>query len=292
MGLRSLGALFGLFWAATVAAGPFGLPIGGGDSGEGGTLDLGGLIDSASKAFGEVEPEEERRIGHEAAAVLLGAVPPVDEPAVQAYVNRVGRWVALQTERPDIDWQFGVLDTDDVNAFAAPGGYVFITKGLLLRLRNEAELAGVLAHECAHVLKRHHLAAVKEKARLDLALTAAGTAADEEDRQALARVSGGFKELYARGLDKEDEYQADRMGVVIAARAGYDPFGLVGSLQTLAAMGPEDGALAFMFKTHPAPTARLERLDTTFPALEGYADRPRAAGRFREAVAGLRPDTE
>ena len=90
-------------------------------------------------------PEEETRIGRQIAGNLLGAVPLVRDDKLQNYVNLVGNWVALQSGRKDITWRFGVLDTDDINAFAAPGGYVFLTKGLYRRLNNEAELAGVLA---------------------------------------------------------------------------------------------------------------------------------------------------
>lgn len=243
-------------------------------------INLGRLVDSAKDAFGEVKPEQERAIGREGAAVLLGAVPLVQDEGLQRYVNRVGRWVALQSERPELDWRFGVLDSLDVNAFAAPGGYVFVTKGLLLRMGSEAELAGVLAHEVAHVVQKHHLQAVQKGARLDLAATVAATQVKGEDRARLDKIAGGFQELYARGLDKGDEHEADRMGVVIAARAGYDPYGLLATLQTLGAMNPADGALTFLFKTHPAPGQRLDLIDAVFAPLEAYAHQPAVQDRF------------
>lgn len=268
--------------SAAAVAGPFDKMFGG----EGGSeLDLGSLLKSAKDAFGEVQPEQERTIGREAAAVLLGAVPLVKDEALQRYVNRVGRWVALQTERPDIDWRFGLLDSMDVNAFAAPGGYVFVTKGLLLRMGSEAELAGVLAHECSHVVKKHHLQAVQKGARLDLAVGIAGSRMGGEDRAKLDKIAGGFKELYARGLDKKDEYEADRMGLVVATRAGYDPYGLPATLQTLGAMNPKDGSLAFLFKTHPAPGQRLDLIDAAFAPLDAYAGQPSVKDRFLREVA-------
>jgi len=251
-------------------------------------LDLGKVLKTAKDAFGEVSPEQERTIGREAASVLLGAVPLVKDEPLQRYVNRVGRWVALQTERPDINWRFGVLDSMDVNAFAAPGGYVFITKGLLLRMGSEAELAGVLAHECAHVVKKHHLTAVQKHARLDLLTTLAESRMGDEDREKLAKVSGGFKELYARGLDKQDEFDADRMGIVIATRSGYNPYGLPATLQMMSAMNPKDGALAFMFKTHPAPDKRLDLLDNTYAPLDAYANQADVRERFLKEVTGAR----
>src|SRR5438128_1407145 len=106
---------------------------------------------SAPGLFSETSFEEEVRIGRHLAANLLGAAPLVRDEPLQAYVNRVGRWVASQGERPELKWYFGVLETEDVNAWALPGGYVFVTKGLYRLLASESELAGVLGHEIAHV---------------------------------------------------------------------------------------------------------------------------------------------
>lgn len=255
---------------------------------ETGQLDIGQTLQSAKQAFGQVSTEQEEAIGEEAVAVLLGAVPLLDNDPLQRYVNRVGQWVALHTERTQLHWRFGVLDSDDVNAFAAPGGYVFVTKGLLLRMQSEAELAGALAHETVHVVEKHHLDAVQKQARLDLAVSIAGTQVDEKDRGKLDRISSGFRELYARGLDKEDEFEADRKGVVIATRSGYDPFGLPAVLQTLAGMSPDDAALAFLFKTHPPPAKRLSLLEPFFGRLDAYASQPQLQKRFQSQLAQLR----
>ena len=126
-------------------------------------LNLNKLVDMVGKTknLKTVDEAGEVEIGQGVAANLLGAAPLVNDEALQAYVNQLGWWLAQQTERRDLNWRFGVLDTDSVNAFAAPGGYVFITKGLLLNMRSEAELAGVLAHEISHVLQRHHLNYIK-----------------------------------------------------------------------------------------------------------------------------------
>lgn len=258
-------------------------------SGNGTATKLGSMLKSSKDAFGEVDEQQEREIGQQAAAVLLGAAPPLDNDALQRYVNRVGNWVALQGERPHLQWRFAVLDDNDVNAFAAPGGYVFITKGLLLRMESESELAGTLAHETVHVLRKHHLAAVQKGARMDLAVLAAGEAVKSDARRdQLEKITGGFKELYSRGLDKDDEFEADRMGVVIAARAGYDPYGLPAVLQTLGAMNAQDGALAFMFKTHPAPATRLELLAPLLAKLDAYGAQPPVRNRFLAQIAALR----
>src|SRR6185436_19059988 len=98
-------------------------------------------------ALSDVEEKEEIAIGREFAGRMLGAAPLVNDRALQAYVNRVGRWIALQSERPDLPWTFGVIEDASVNAFASPGGYVLVTRGLYQLLENEAQLGSVLAHE-------------------------------------------------------------------------------------------------------------------------------------------------
>lgn len=257
-------------------------------------------LDSIGKLFGglkglsgKISPEEERAYGREAAATLLGAEPTLTDPATQRYVNRVGLWVALQSERPELAWRFAVLDDGDVNAFAAPGGYVFVTKGLLQLLDSEAELAGVLSHEVAHVVRKHHLNALTKDKRMG-ALT--GLASDKiggddpRKREMAAKLLTGVKTLYSRGLDKKDEFQADRDGVVIAARAGYDPSGLVGVVQKLDALDPGAAGVALLFKTHPLPADRLSVLDDLFSTgeldrLNGIEGRERYRAALRSVLA-------
>ncbi|MEO6975700.1 MAG: M48 family metalloprotease [Gallionella sp.] len=209
-----------------------------------------------------ISQPEEIEIGHGIAENLLGAAPLLPDIRVQRYVNEVGRWLSLQTERPDLPWQFGVLDSSDINAFATPGGTIFITNGLLQRMDSESELAGVLAHEMVHVLRKHHLAALQKAARIDIASEIAGEALKNNGNSAvLDKAIKAGTEVYARGLDKEDEFEADRMGIVIATRAGYDPYGLPAVLQILDAINQHDSSLALMFKTHPSPHDRLNLLD-------------------------------
>ncbi|MFZ1910671.1 MAG: M48 family metalloprotease [Burkholderiales bacterium] len=249
------------------------------------SLDLNKLVGTVKKiqqASSEVDEPQEISIGRDVAAHLLGAAPLVPDERVQRYVNSVGRWLALHTERPGLPWHFGVLDTDTVNAFATPGGNVFITRGLYARLHSEAELAGVLAHEISHVLRKHHLAAMQKNTRTGLAADALSLAlADRGNSEARNKLITAGTELYARGLDKSDELEADRLGVVIAARAGYDAYGLPAVLQTLEAINPQDSSLALMFKTHPAPAERLEALEKTMqPTLDRYAGQADLAARF------------
>jgi predicted Zn-dependent protease len=253
-------------------------------------LDIGKLFDAGKSAsdLKQVDEKGEAEIGNTAAAGILGAAPLVKDDKLQAYINQVGLWLALQTERPDLPWRFGVMDSDSLNAFAAPGGYVFITRGLLLRMHSEAELAGVLAHEISHVLKRHHLNAIQKNAQVGLVTNLisafskdSGTFSDAAKK----KLIGVSSELYSRGLDKDDEFEADRMGVVIAARAGYDPYGLPAVLLTLDSMNAQDSSLALMFKTHPPPQQRLGLLDGLMTGtMDRYASQPEVTDRFEKEV--------
>jgi beta-barrel assembly-enhancing protease len=244
-------------------------------------FDFNRLIDTAKnigKATTEISEPQEIEIGRQYAAVLLGAAPLVANPELQRYVNTLGRWVALHAERPALAWHFGVLDSDNVNAFATPGGYVLVTKGLLVKMRSEAELANVLAHEISHVVKKHHLAAIRNGAGMQAGM-------NSRSPEITSRLVSGMKEVMLRGLDKDDELEADRMGVVIAARSGYDPYGLPAVLQTLAAMNPQDSGLALMFATHPAPGARLDALDAAMGTrLEPYAGGARGSTEFERVM--------
>jgi predicted Zn-dependent protease len=263
-----------------------------------GAFDLGNIdwkkaaetVKKVQKANAEVNEPQEITLGEGIASNLLGAAPLLDNPAVQQYVNRIGRWLALQTERPNLPWQFGVLDDNDVNAFAAPGGYVFITKGLLAQMNSEAELAGVLAHEISHVLRKHHLQALKKGAQTELLSDLANDALRNNGSDPrLAKLVSAGTEVYARGLDKDDEFEADRMGVVIAARAGYDPYGLPAVLQTLQSLNPSDSSVALMFKTHPALADRLGLLDQEMSGqFDKFENKPDLAPRFFQALGAAK----
>lgn len=218
---------------------------------------LFGAGKDAVTAVSGVDEKDEIAIGREIAGRMLGAAPLVNDSELQAYVNRVGRWLALQTDRPDLPWRFGVLDTPSINAFAAPGGYVLITRGLYEMLGNEAQLAGVLGHEIGHIIQRHHITVMRKSA----ALSAGAQLAQRDDRNLMVNnLIGSGAEVMARGLDKSAEFEADAIGVVLAARAGYSPYGLVEVLHTMAARSAGDASLALLFKTHPQPAERLTQL--------------------------------
>lgn len=216
---------------------------------------------TAEPAFNWKNPskEEEIALGREITGNLLGAATLVKDAVLQKYVNSVGRWVASQSERPDLPWRFGVIESDDLNAFAAPGGYVMLTKGLYHKLTNEAQLAGVLGHEIGHIVKKHQLKVLQKQQLLNIG---AGLLSDKyaKDNKLVSKAIGSGAEISARSLDKSAEYEADRLGLSYATRAGYEPFGLADVLQTLGQTNKNDGSVALLFKTHPLPEERLATL--------------------------------
>jgi predicted Zn-dependent protease len=216
-------------------------------------LDLGGI--SALTGFSQ---EEEVAIGRQVAGNVLGAASLVKDDKLQQYVNRVGRWIASQSERPDLDWHFGVIESNDINAFAAPGGYVFVTKGLYGSLQSESELAGVLAHEIGHVIKKHYLKILQQSRLVDIGGKLLTKQVGENEY--IKSLIGNGAEIFARSLDKNAEFEADCVAVILAARAGYDPFGLPTVLQDIAHMAKDDNRIALLFKTHPHPDDRLAQL--------------------------------
>ena len=217
-----------------------------------------GLKSLGTAATGIGEPEE-IAIGRDLAGRLLGQIALVDDPNVQAYVNRVGRWIASQSERPDIPWRFGVANAANINAMAMPGGTILITRGLYEILDNEAQLAGVLGHEIAHVVKRHHIE-VMRKQNLLVGLTDIASSGRGGGGVLKQAALDSLKKIFISGLDKDSEYEADAVGEVLAARAGYNAFGLAEVLHKLAARAGGDAATADLFGSHPGPADRLEKL--------------------------------
>jgi predicted Zn-dependent protease len=219
-------------------------------------------------------------LGREITGNLLGAAPLVKDEALQKYVNQVGRWVASQSKRSDLPWHFGVIESEDLNAFAAPGGYVIITKGLYRKLENEAQLAGVLGHEIGHVEKKHHLKVLQKSQMLNMGAQLLGEKFGK-DNQTIDKAIGSGAEVLARGLDKDAEFEADRIGLVLATRAGYEPYGLPEVLQILGQVGKNDDSVALLFKTHPSPDDRLAKLgDAVGSRLDNIKDGKMLGERF------------
>ncbi len=233
------------------------------------------LIQMLTQSLDQIDEPREIEIGRQLAAVLLGSKPLHPDPALQRYVNQLGRWISLQSARPQLPWTFGVLDDPGFNAFAAPGGYVFVTKGLIDRV-DEAELAGILAHEITHVTDRHHLKALRAKARAGIATQLLGSQLNSNIAGAVsAQLLALGRDLYSSGLDQDDEFDADRNGVALAASAGLDPYGLPSVLQQLRTAAPDNPLFTLSLRTHPAPQLRLELLEQAMGnRLDRFAGQP------------------
>ncbi|MCP3850163.1 MAG: M48 family metalloprotease [Gammaproteobacteria bacterium] len=241
------------------------------------SLDIQDIVETAgsiSRHIGDMglkSDVEEVLIGQEVSATLLGAFPLLKDSKKQLYINRVGVWLALQTERSSLDWHFAILDVQNINAFASPGGYVFVTKGLLDILDNEAQLAGVLSHEIAHIIERHHMNELQSNASFGIANDLSQFALRQSSGDSLPsrylsdeiskKLSLAAKKLYSNGLAKTDEYSADHLGMLISARAGYDPYAFLEVLHKLDKYSSNDSQLALLLKTHPKPEDRLTHLE-------------------------------
>lgn len=210
----------------------------------------------------EEDVKAEIHFGRVLAARILGKYPYYENEKLNSYVNKVGKGLAQYAGRPEIEFRFAVLDTDAVNAFAAPGGYIFVTRGALGKMEDEAELAAVLSHEIAHVTERH---IVRE-----LNIKATDASAVSGFAQVLGGGSGAVKAvfsqmvdkaaeiLFEKGLKKEDEFDADRVSVIISSTAGYDALALRRYLKKISAAENETKSLA---GTHPSFADRVRNVE-------------------------------
>jgi predicted Zn-dependent protease len=216
---------------------------------------------------------DEIAVGKEIAAKTLGSYRLVRDEKLQRYLNHVGLWVALQSERPALPWRFAAVESEQANAFAVPGGAVLLTSGMLKLLTNEAELACVLGHEVGHVVRKHHLALLQKETLLQTGAKVVGDNVQSGGIKGEAKrfLVGEGAELYARALDRDSERDADGDGVLLAARAGYDPGTCLLFMQRLAGMKTDAGTLASLYKTHPQAAERAVDVGKTLARLEGVA---------------------
>ncbi|HEX6750492.1 MAG TPA: M48 family metalloprotease [Longimicrobium sp.] len=251
----------------------------------------GGILGRVARAAGgaaagsfTVGVAKEREIGREVAATVAGRWRVLNDPALNDYVNLVGTVVAQQSPRyNELPFRFAVLDTDEINAFAAPGGYVFVTRGALELMESEAELAGVLAHEVAHVDQKH----VLEQMRKGSMIQGAQSEADLNGF-VLDQAVGRLTSLIFTGLGRGDELESDSLGMLYAASAGYRPDGLatfVRRLQTSESNERKRRFLAEMKATHPEPPERVAALERQAAAAHlDPASGQLLADRFRRYV--------
>ena len=239
------------------------------------------ILGTANKVAPKSEQEqaaEEIALGPQIAGRVLGARPLWGDAEAQKRVNVVGRWVASQTSRPELPWTFGVIDDAEINAYAAPGGYVLVTRGLYELLSSDAELAAVLGHEVSHAVERDHYNVIRKQ---EITTVGKDVVAGEID------VGTGVAENYAKqyveqhgatilltSLDRQAEFRADKASEIYLARAGMNPMALYAVLQKMMALGSQSASLASLYKTHPPLDARLDRIDERgYGALKEFTSR-------------------
>ena len=249
---------------------------------------------AVSKSFEDITPQQEYYIGRTVGARILKKYKPYDDPAANRYVNTLGQTLAQASDLPETygGYHFLIQDSDEINAFAAPGGFIFVTRGILRCCQHEDAVAAVLAHEIGHVQSHHGLQAIK-KARVTDALTTLAiegtkTFADEE----LASLTQTFEDsisditstLIVNGYSRAFEYQADSAAVNILYRTGYNPSGLVDMLNVMDQRLKPEG-LDFA-KTHPAPTKRISEVESylSYSAVQSPVVRQ---ARFKRALGSI-----
>lgn len=221
---------------------------------------------TGEKQLNWISTEKEKSLGAEAAPEFVkqygGDIPSA---SIQKYVSDLGHRLAEVSERPDLDWEFHAVDSSVINAFALPGGKVFITRGLMEELRSEAQLAGVLGHEVGHVTAQH-IGQQMTRAMLitgaGVAIGVAGEYSDEDWMTVLGvgtSVGGG---LYLLSYGRNQETQSDELGVRYMTRLGYNPIGQVQVMKVLKRASGGGGAGPEFLATHPYPDTRIKHLNS------------------------------
>ncbi len=253
------------------------------------------VAEATEKSFEDIDPEQEYYIGRAVAATILDTYPPLADAELNRYVNLLGQTVALASDRPETfgGYHFLVLDTDEINAFAAPGGFILVSRGLIRCCRNEDELAAVLAHEIGHVAGKDGLRAIK-KSRLTSALTIlASESAANLGSERLAKLTEEFEgsitditsTLMNSGYSRSLEKQADASAVSVLRRVGYSPQALVTMLGEMKKRLTPSGA--GFARTHPDPSDRIKDIQGSVSGSTPPSDSAARRDRFAAAVASL-----
>lgn len=274
MRLRRAGITIGLALATLLATGA-----------RAGQLGQLGKVTEGMKKVGElrdlqVTDAEEQQLGQDVSQRIRERYGVVQSAPVHRYVSLVGRTLAAASSRPGLPWTFIVLDTDGVNAFAAPGGYIHVTRGALALMQDEAELAGVLAHEIMHVTGKHTIRSIQKTKAVQMGAseTLSGNAA------LLDRVvSATYESIVERGFGRDDEREADAEGVALSSRVGYQPAALRSFLTRLKERNASSRERRGLFASHPDMQSRLDGIAGTITkqTLAGTVALP---DRYRQAI--------
>ena len=225
--------------------------------------------ESVYKVTEQITPENEYYIGRATAAIILNDYNLYNEPNLTKYLNKICGAITINSEKPDLynGYYVAVLDSDEINAMATPGGHILITRGLLKCTSNEEELASVIAHEIAHIQKQHSISAIKTSRFKDLSLNVASLAINESDNDEAKQMMSVFGDsvddvvssLVLNGFSQEQEFEADSYALELLNNAGYNPHSIVNMLKTLE-QNQANHKRGFV-KTHPEPKKRIKKIE-------------------------------
>jgi predicted Zn-dependent protease len=233
---------------------------------------LGGLtrgIDKAKSAKAKVDKyadlvnmseKDERALGDQVSEKLRAEFGVFQDAAVAKYVTLIGSVLAQGSPRPALKWEFIVLDTDGVNAFAAPGGIVHITRGLLGLVKNEAELAGALGHEIGHITEKHTVKAIQKSKAVSVGADEAGSSGGLAQSAISRLAEATYKNVINNKFDRDDEIEADRVGIRLSSKIGYAPGALADVLDHLSDRNKDQKEPNGLFATHPQLKERIANI--------------------------------
>ncbi|HEY7527763.1 MAG TPA: M48 family metalloprotease [Candidatus Deferrimicrobiaceae bacterium] len=250
---------------------------------------------AVAKSFEDITPEQEYYIGRTVGAVIVNKYRVYPNTEANEYLNLLGQTLAQASDRPETfgGYHFLILDSGEINAFAAPGGLIFVSRGMLRNCKSEDAVAAVLAHEIGHVQLRHGLQSI-DKSRLTQALTTlAAEGAKTFGKKELADLTRAFEgsitditsTMINNGYSRAFEREADAAAVKILSRVGYDPNGLVAMLTEME-KHLKPGGLDFA-KTHPSPKSRIEDIESLNVGGKSYREVSARQARFRTALGKI-----
>lgn len=231
----------------------------------------------------------EIRMGREADQQITASLGMYDDPALQAYITQLGDRLAARSERPGLPWSFKVVDDPIVNAFALPGGFIYITRGIMVHFTSEAQLASVVGHEIGHVTGRHSVEQLSRAQLAQVGLAAGALFGPQELQGLLGAASAGLGLLFLK-YGRDDERQADDLGLRYMDRAGYDPREMPGVFTMLGRVsaGAGGGRVPEWLSTHPNPENREERIERAIAALgQDFSEREVGRDSYLDRLDGM-----
>jgi predicted Zn-dependent protease len=244
---------------------------------------------TGQRQFNILSEGDEVALGKQSDAQIRQEMGVYADQALQDYVNRVGQAMAQKSHRPQLPWTFAVVDASAINAFALPGGYIYLTRGILPFLKDEAEMANVLGHEIAHVTAMHGATAYSRQQGIGLGLGIGRIFAPENRQGLFSMAEGAFGLLFLKN-GRDAELEADRLGVGYAANGGWNPSGMAGMLNTLGRLSEASGSsrgVPNFLSTHPLPEDRVEKVQAAADAARTSTTTRVNADEFARRIDGL-----